>query len=130
MGHTVANIKRNAIKPFPSDVSSECRSLIRSLLSPSARNRPRLREISENKWLCKNAKSYAIKIRRPELFVPSLRQRVRFRDRSPSISSKGQESPGLVMDDVEEIPRPSGCFGGHRILRRLSSLLGRLAAKK
>lgn len=93
-GRRLDNIKNNTIQPFPESVSPECRSLIRSLLSPSPKDRPRLKAVLENLWLKTNAEAHAHLINKPERITSCLKRRVRLQTRSKDISSQSKDKKG------------------------------------
>lgn len=108
LSHTLQNIRKGAIQPFPDNISVDCETLIRQLLVPSPKERPTLKETAENKWLNKNARSYALKIEKPELYVSPNPQRVRFKDSVVDIDSSLKKLNGVEDSRVSE--ETTGCF--------------------
>eukprot|EP00210_Caulerpa_lentillifera_P008905 g8496.t1 len=101
LSHTLQNIRKGAIQSFPTRVSNECEALIRALLAQTPKDRPSLKVIAEDKWLNKNARIYAQKIKKPELYISPIGQREE--------SKTTPVSPNQVVEDNHESP---GCFGG------------------
>lgn len=122
LSHTLQNIRKGSIQSFPPKTSLECETLIRALLASSPKDRPSLKDIAENKWLNKNAKAYAQKIKKPELYISPLSQRVRFRDSVVDINTSLGVTCGMQESKTTSIASPrivedqedstSGCFGG------------------
>eukprot|EP00210_Caulerpa_lentillifera_P006787 g6486.t1 len=121
LSHTFRNIRKGVIRPFPDTVSSDCQTLIKTLLSLAPADRPSLNEIAGNHWLNKNAKIHASKIDKPELYIAPKATRVRFRDSVVDINMSLGVANGL--DESKTKGSSMGCF---RIAR--SSNKGRLSS--
>ncbi|GMH43538.1 hypothetical protein BSKO_11460 [Bryopsis sp. KO-2023] len=121
LSHTLQNIRNGKIKQLPPKISQACGDLIRQLLEMHPTKRISLKKIAENKWLLTNAKSYANKVGRPDLFNPQMDglssdsvelEEVPEESAMPETNSDGKENraDGAVIDESEDAG-DVGCFG-------------------
>lgn len=102
LSHTLQNIRNGKIKALPSKITKGCVDLIHQLLEMYPNKRIKMGDIAENQWLLTNAKAYAQKIGRPDLFNPEppTSARVNLPPTAVGVLEKAQAQAGATEDNT------------------------------